>query len=111
MTVPRRAGETQPARTALAWQRTGLGLLLVAGLLARGAAEQRQVLLVAPAAVVAVAAIVVLGLLTPRRRRTSHQAASSAGRGQSPRTVASVTALVVLAAVCALAADLIVWFT
>ena len=71
--------ETQAARTALSWQRTGLSLLLVAGLLARGAAVHGELLLVVPAAVVAGAAVVVLGVLGPHRRgrpRTAH------GRGR-----------------------------
>jgi uncharacterized membrane protein YidH (DUF202 family) len=107
MSGPRAAGETQPARTALAWQRTGLGLLLVAGLLARLAAEQGEPVLVAPAAVVAGAGLVVLGVLTPRRRRTSQRAATGGGPGRAPRTAGVATGLVVLAAVCALAADLL----
>ena len=32
--------ETQPERTVLSWQRTGLGMLAVAGLLARALREQ-----------------------------------------------------------------------
>ena len=42
--------ETQPARTALAWQRTGLGMLLVAGLLARSTVLAEDPLLVVPTA-------------------------------------------------------------
>jgi uncharacterized membrane protein YidH (DUF202 family) len=108
MSAPRGAGETQPARTALAWQRTGLGLLLVAGLLARLTAEQRALALVVPTAVVAGAGLLVLGVLVPHRRHTSQRAATSGGPGQAPRTAALGTGLVVLAAVCALAADLLV---
>jgi uncharacterized membrane protein YidH (DUF202 family) len=107
MSAPRRAGETQPARTALAWQRTGLGLLLVAGLLARLAAVQGEPVLVVPAAVVAGAGLTVLGVLAPRRRRTSLRTATTGGPGQAPRTAAVGTGLVALAAVCALAADLL----
>lgn len=106
---PRRgSGETQPARTALAWQRTGLGLLVVAGLLARAAAAHGELLLLLPATVVAVSAIGVLGVLTPRRRRSSQQAATRGRPGDARRPAAVATALVVLAAVCALAADLVV---
>jgi putative membrane protein len=107
MSTPRGAGETQPARTALAWQRTGLGLLLVAGLLARPAAERGELLLVLPAAVVAGAGLTVLGVLTPRRRRTSHLAATTGGPGHASRAAALGTGLVVLAALCGLAADLL----
>ena len=100
--------ETQPARTALAWQRTGLGLLLVAGLLARSAVLHESVLVVVPAGVVAVAGLVVLGLLVPRRQRAGQAAADSGGDARAPRPAALVTGLVVLAAVCGLAADLVV---
>jgi putative membrane protein len=108
MSGPRGPGETQPARTALAWQRTGLGLLLVAGLLTRAAAVAGDPLLVLPAGVVAVAGTAVLGVLAPRRRRASRQAAERGANGQATRAAAAVTGLVVLAAVCGLAAELLV---
>ena len=98
--------ETQPARTALAWQRTGLSLLLVAGLLTRGAAVHGELVLVVPAAVVAIAALVVLGVLGPRRQRDGDAAARTGGDARSPGTAALVTGLVVLAPLCALAAEL-----
>ena len=107
MSGPRGPGETQPARTALAWQRTGLGLLLVAGLLTRAAAVAGEPLVVLPAGVVAVAGTAVLGVLTPRRRRASRQAAEGGAGGQAPRSAAVVTGLVVLAALCGLAAELL----
>jgi putative membrane protein len=108
MSAPRRAGETQAARTALAWQRTGLGLLLVAGLLARVAVTEGGAVLVVPVALVAIAGLTVLGVLTPRRRRTSQLAAMTGGPGQAPRTAALGTGLVALASVCGLATDLVV---
>ena len=98
--------ETQPARTALAWQRTGLGLLLLAGLLARSAAEHADLLVVVPAGVVAVAGLAVLGLLLPRRQHAGQAAADTGGDARAPRSAALVTGLVVLAAVCGLAAEL-----
>jgi len=98
--------ETQPARTALAWQRTGLGLLLVAGLLARSAAEHADLLVVVPAGVVAVAGLAVLGVLLPRRQRAGQAAADTGGDARGPRSAALVTGLVVLAAICGLAAEL-----
>jgi hypothetical protein len=107
MSAPRGAGETQPARTALAWQRTGLGLLLVAGLLARLAAQRGTAVLVVLATVVAGAGLSVLGVLTPHRRRASQLAAATGGPGHAPRAAALGTGLVVLAAVCGLAADLV----
>jgi putative membrane protein len=105
VSTSRDARETQSARTALAWQRTGLGLLLVAGLLVRAAAVQGDLVLVLPAGVVAVAGLVVLGVLTPLRRRASHEAAAAGAGGQAPLAATAVTALVVLAALCGLAAE------
>jgi hypothetical protein len=99
--------ETQSARTALSWQRTGLGLLLVAGLLTRAAAVHRELLLVVPAGLVAVAGLTVLGLLGPRRQRAGALAAGTGGDARAPRTAALVTGLVVLAAFCGLVADLL----
>jgi hypothetical protein len=99
--------ETQAVRTALSWQRTGLGLLLVAGLLARGAAVHRELLLLVPTALVAVAGLTVLGVLAPRRERGGALAAGTGGDARAPRTAALATGLVVLAAVCGLAADLL----
>jgi putative membrane protein len=96
--------ETQAARTALSWQRTGLSLLLVAGLLARGAAVHGELLLVVPAAVVAVAAVVVLGVLGPRRRRNGDIAG---GDARAPGAAAAATGLAVLAALCGLVAELL----
>jgi len=99
--------ETQPARTALAWQRTGLGVLLVAGLLGRGAAMDGELLLVVPAAVAALAGLVVLGVLGPRRQRAADAAARGGRDARAPGTVALATGLVVLTAVCALGAELV----
>jgi putative membrane protein len=106
--APRGARETQPARTALAWQRTGLGLLLVAGLLARLAAVHGAAALAVATVIVAGAGLAVLGVLTPHRRRTTQLAAITGGPGHAPRAAALGTGLVVLAAVCGLAADLVV---
>jgi len=99
--------ETQPARTAQAWQRTGLGMLLVAGLLARSAVLAEERLLVVPTAVVALAGLLVLGVLVPRRHRAGQLAAAAAGDARAHRSAALVTALVVLTAGCGLAADLL----
>ena len=99
--------ETQPARTTLAWQRTAVSMLGVAGLLARGAVVERQVLLVVPAAVVAVAGLVVLGVLAPRRQRNGEAVSRAGGDVRSPGTAATATALVVLTSLCALGAELL----
>ena len=101
-------GETQPARTVLAWQRTGLGVLAVAGLLLRSAAVHEDVVALALAAVVAAVGLVVLGVLTRRRAGAAQRAAARSDDARAPRLAAGVTWLVVLCAVCALAADLVV---
>jgi putative membrane protein len=100
-------GETQPARTALAWQRTGLSVLLVAGLLARGAAVRGELLLVVPAAATAVAGLVVLGVLAPRRERSTAAAARRDGDVRASRPAALATGLVVLTGLCGLGAELV----
>jgi putative membrane protein len=99
--------ETQPARTALAWQRTGLSVLLVAGVLLRGAAAEEELLLVVPAGVLALAGLLVLGVLSPRRQRDAEAAARSGADARAPRTAAMATGVVVLAAVGGLAAELV----
>jgi len=99
--------ETQAARTALAWQRTGLAVLLVAALLARGAAVAGSLLLVVPAAVVAVAGLVVLGPLGADRARAADRAAQAAADARAPGPAALATGLVVLTALCALATQLL----
>jgi putative membrane protein len=104
--VSRPRGETQPERTALSWQRTGLGLLTVAALLIRAAAADGDPLLVLPAGLVAAAGLVVLGGLAPRRRSAARRTADGAGPAQAPHAAAAVTGLVVLAALCGLFAEL-----
>ena len=103
----RRPRETQAPRTALAWQRTGLSMLLVAGLLLRGAAAHEALVLVVPAAVVAGAALVVLGATGPRRQRDGNAAARAGADARAPRAAALTTGMVVLTALCALAAELL----
>ncbi|PRY49236.1 putative membrane protein [Geodermatophilus tzadiensis] len=88
--------ETQPERTALSWQRTGLGLLGVAALLAHRAALSGRVRSLALAAVVALTGLAVLGVLAPRRARALTRAPASA-----PAAAALATGAVVLTAVAA----------
>ncbi len=93
--------ETQPERTALAWQRTGLGVLAVAGLLAHGAVEHEDRLLLAVSGAAALLGLGILGGLAPVRyrqvRRRRAAAAGMAARG----LLAAVTATVALVAVAA----------
>jgi len=103
----RPAEETQPERTALAWQRTGLGVLAVAGLLAHAALSAGRTALVVLACLVALAGLGVLGVLAPLRYRQV-RATVAAGEGvPASRAAAGVAALVVLAAATALAAVLL----
>ena len=99
--------ETQPARTALAWQRTGLAVLVVAGVLAHAAARRAELVLVVPAAVVALTGLVVLGVLGPRRQRQIEAAVRAGDDVRAPRTAALATAAVVLAALSGVAAELV----
>jgi uncharacterized membrane protein YidH (DUF202 family) len=101
-------GGTQAARTVLAWQRTGLGVLAVAGLLLRSAVVHESVAVLALAGAVAAGGLAVLGVLTRRRAGAAQRAASRSADARAPRLAAGVTGLVVLCAVCALAAELVV---
>jgi putative membrane protein len=92
--------ETQPERTALAWQRTGLGVLAVSGLVGHGAVEHRAPLLLVLAGVLALLGLGVLGALAPLRYRRLRRATP----GPAPAAVATATAVVCAAALAAGAA-------
>ena len=102
----RRAGETQPERTALSWQRTGLGVMAIAGLLGHRALEYRSPVLLAVAGITALAGLGVLGGLAPVRYRQVQRtlAAHGSGGGPAPRLLTGTTGAVVLAGLAALAA-------
>jgi len=96
------AQETQPERTVLSWQRTGLGVLAVSGLLARAAATGDAPVRLAVAGGVALLGLGVLGALAPLRAR-----ALGRDRGVAvPLLALLVTAVVLAAAGAALAAVL-----
>jgi putative membrane protein len=61
--------ETQPERTALAWQRTGLGVMAVAGLLGHRALESEQPVHLVVAGLAALLGLGLLGGLAPVRYR------------------------------------------
>jgi putative membrane protein len=89
-------------RTDLAWQRTGLGLLSVSGLLgARALKSGAPALLV----VAGLACLLGLGVLTPRRHRLLQR---NSGDAAAPRILGAATIAVVLVAVGAGAAVLAV---
>ena len=99
----RRPGETQAERTALSWQRTGLGVMAVAGLLGLRAVEFRHPVLLVVAGVTALAGLGVLGGLAPVRYRQVRRMLDEHGTGGSaPRLLAALTGAAALAAVAAL---------
>jgi putative membrane protein len=90
--------ETQPERTGLSWQRTGLGLLAVSGLLAHGAFLGGRTVPLLLGGVVALFGLAVLGVAPLRYRRVRR--AVPAGTGVSaPGLAALATGVVALAAV------------
>ena len=105
------ARETQPERTALAWQRTGLGIMTVAVLLAHGALRSREAELFLAAGAAALLALLVLGGLAPVRyrqvRRTVQDDDSGTGSAVAPVVAAIATGAVALVALAALTAPLL----
>lgn len=100
-----RAVETQPERTALAWQRTGLGVLAVGGLVSHGALKATSPLLLVVAGCTALLGLAILGGLAPvRYRRLRHSAATD--DAAVPDLVRVATTVVVLTGVAALVAVL-----
>ena len=96
--------QTQPERTALAWQRTGLGMMAVAGLLAHGAVEREDPVLLTTAGAAALLALAVLGGLAPVRYRQVRRMLEAETGAVAPPLAAAATAAVTLIAVAALAA-------
>jgi putative membrane protein len=96
--------ETQPERTALAWQRTGLGILAVAGLLGHGAVRDGEPGILVAAGVAALASLGVLGGLAPVRYRRLTRPRTPAAGASWPLAVRVVTGTVVLVALLAVAA-------
>jgi putative membrane protein len=89
--------DASPAeRTDLAWQRTGIGLLSVGGLLGAKALKSAAPPLLVVAGVALAIGLAVLGLLAPLRRRSLRRDDVAA-----PRALAGITTAVVLVAVAA----------
>ena len=101
---PHSAGETQPERTALAWQRTGLGMMAVAGLLGHGAVERENPVLLAIAGAAALLALAVLGGLAPVRYRQVRRTLRLGGGGMGAGVMAGATSAVALVCLGALTA-------
>jgi putative membrane protein len=87
--------QTQPERTALAWQRTGLGVLAVAGLIGHRAVEDERAALLVLAGATALLGLAVLGVLAPARYRDL-RATAAAGAGAAARGPAAWATVVVL---------------
>jgi putative membrane protein len=100
------APETQPERTALAWQRTGLGVLAVAGLLGHRAVEEERPVLLVLAGAAALLGLLVLGVLAPVRYRDVRRRVTSGTGMAAPRLVACGTATVLLVGAAAAVAVL-----
>jgi putative membrane protein len=101
-----RSVETQPERTALAWQRTGLGVLAIGGLIAHGAVEHEDRVLLVVAGAAALLGLGVLGGLAPVRYRQVRRRRTAGASMAAPRLLGAATAAVVLVAVAAAAAVL-----
>lgn len=99
-------GETQPERTALAWQRTGLGILAVAALLGHAAVDGKSPVALVVAGVVALLGLGVLGGLAPVRYRRARRQLRAASDVTARGFPAAVTGAVVLTALAAAVAVL-----
>jgi putative membrane protein len=100
------AHETQPERTVLSWQRTGLGVLAVSGLLARAAVTGDAPVRLVVAGGVALLGLGVLGGLAPLRARAVERAVDRGTGVAVPRLALLITAVVVTVAGAALVAVL-----
>jgi putative membrane protein len=95
--------ETQPERTALAWQRTGLGVIGVGGLVTHHALRTTSPQLLVVAGITALLGLGVLGALAPMRYRRLQQLTDEDPAGAAvPHLLRAVTGIVVLTAVAAL---------
>ena len=99
--------ETQPERTALAWQRTGLGVLAVAGLLGHRAVVEERPLLLVLAGTAALLGLAILGALAPARYRDVRRKVTDGTAAAAPRQVAWVTAIVLAVGIAAAVAVVI----
>jgi putative membrane protein len=102
--VSARPVDTQPERTGLAWQRTGLGVLAVAGLIGHGAFVGSARLLLVPGGVVALLGLFLLGALARIRYRRLLRAVAAGAPTAAPGLAALATGIVVAVAIAAGAA-------
>lgn len=100
------SGETPLERTDLAWQRTGLGLLAVGGLLAHRAIAHGAAALLVVAGGTALLGLAVLGWLGPARAQATQEAAAAGRPVAAPWALTLVTGAVVLVCLAAAGAVL-----
>jgi putative membrane protein len=101
---PPSPGETQPERTALAWQRTGFGVLAIGGLLAHAALRVGRISLVVLACVVALLGLGILGALAPRRYRRVRRIIGTDAPATAGRAAGLVAGVVLLTGLAGLTA-------
>ena len=93
--------ETQPERTALAWQRTGLGVLAVGGLVGHGALTTHRPVFLAIGGVTALLGLGILGGLAPVRYRRLRHRLTTDEPVDAPLMLGVTAVVVVLAALAA----------
>lgn len=98
--------ETQPERTGLAWQRSGLGVLGVAGLIGHGAFVRGSPVLLLLGGVVALLGLGLLGAVAPLRYRRLLRAVAAGAPAAAPGLAALAVGTVAAAAVAAACAVL-----
>jgi putative membrane protein len=103
MSAPR---ETQPERTALAWQRTASGVVAVAGLMGHRAVVGGHPALLVPAGVCALLGVALLSGVGAARDRTVRDRAARKEPVAAGRAAALATAVVVGVALAAAASVL-----
>jgi len=93
--------ETQPERTALAWQRTGISVLAVAVLLGHRAMRYERPVLLAMAGAAALLGLAVLGALAPARYRQIRRSVAAGTHAAGSRASGTATVVVLLVGVLA----------
>ena len=93
--------ETQPQRTALAWQRTALGVVAVAALMGHRAVVGRHPALLLLAGACALLGVVLVSAVAAVRQRTVHEAVSGGRPVVAPHLLRLATTVVVLVGLAA----------
>ena len=99
---PHTHGETQTQRTAMSWQRLGLGVMAVAGLIGHAAVRHEHPVLLALAGGAALLALAVLGGLAPVRYRQVRRTLLTGEGAVSPGLMAAAATVVALVGLASL---------